>query len=269
MSRYGDFYENSVTGERGVVLRGDEDGNGESVLTHLTVRPGGAVAGEHVHPHLEERFQVVHGQLGTRIDGSERTLGPGEEATVAAGVPHDWWNAGNDEAGVIVEISPPDPRFEMLIGTLWGLANAGKTNDKGMPGPLQLALTGSEFADVIRFTKPPVAVQKAMFGLLGALGRLRGQKGTYSEYLRPHGRTTPDPEVVALAGVEPPRRPQPLVSPARGRARHHPDRRRHRRPGLRPGAATGGRRASGGDRLARRGARRGGRGPRARAGTRR
>jgi hypothetical protein len=25
MARYGDFYENKVTGERGVVLRGDED----------------------------------------------------------------------------------------------------------------------------------------------------------------------------------------------------------------------------------------------------
>ncbi len=209
MSRYGDFYENVVTGERGVVLRGDDDGHGKSVLTHLTVKPGGAVAGEHVHPALEERFRVVHGELGTRVDGVERTLGPGEEATVRAGVPHDWWNAGEGDAGVIVEITPPDPRFEMMIATLWGLANAGRTNEKGMPGPLQLALIGSEFADVIRFTKPPAAVQKAMFGLLGALGRLRGYRGIYPEYLGPDGRTTPDPEVVALSGVEPPEVPSP------------------------------------------------------------
>ena len=70
-----------------------------------------------------------------------------------------------------------------------------------MPNPLQLALVGQEFADVIRFTKPPAAVQKVLFGLLGAAGRLRGYRGVYPEYLGPHGRATPDPQVVALAGL--------------------------------------------------------------------
>jgi hypothetical protein len=62
----------------------------------------------------------------------------------------------------------------------------------------------SRFGDVvIRFTKPPAAVQKLMFGALGAIGRLRGHRGIYPEYLRPHGRVTPDPAVVALAGLTP------------------------------------------------------------------
>ncbi len=51
MSRYGDIYENKVTGERAVVLRGDEDGEDRSALVHLTVRPYGAVVGEHIHPY--------------------------------------------------------------------------------------------------------------------------------------------------------------------------------------------------------------------------
>jgi hypothetical protein len=51
MSRYGDLFENRVTGERAVVLRGSEDSTqGESAFAHLTVAPHGAVAGEHVHP---------------------------------------------------------------------------------------------------------------------------------------------------------------------------------------------------------------------------
>jgi mannose-6-phosphate isomerase-like protein (cupin superfamily) len=204
LSRYGDLYENRVTGERAVVLQGDEDGAGAPGLVHLTVRTGGAVIGEHAHPRLQERFRVVAGTLGTRLDGVERTLAAGDEATVPPGMPHDWWNAGDGEASVLVELSPPDPRFEAVIATLWGLANAGRTNAKGMPGPLQLALLGREFADVIRFTKPPAAIQKVMFGVLGALGRLRGYRGVYPEYLGPHGRTTPDPQVVALAGITAP-----------------------------------------------------------------
>ena len=204
MSRHGDLYENRVTGERAVVLRGDEDGPGEPVLVHLVVKPGGAVAGEHVHPRLQERFRVVAGTLGTKVDGVERTLRAGAEVTVPAGVRHDWWNAGDGEASVLVELSPPEPRFEVMIATLFGLANAGKTNAKGMPGPLQLALIADEFADVIRFTKPPPPVQSVLFAVLGAAGKLRGYRGVYPEYLGPHGRVTPDPDAVAQAGLTAP-----------------------------------------------------------------
>lgn len=129
------MYENRVTGERAVVLRGDEDGAGESGLVHLTVKPGGAVVGEHVHPVIQERFRVIDGVLGTKVDGVERRLEPGVEVTVPAGMRHDWWNAGASEASVLVELSPPEPRFETLIATLFGLANAGRTNAKGMPIP--------------------------------------------------------------------------------------------------------------------------------------
>ncbi|HEX6525856.1 MAG TPA: cupin domain-containing protein [Streptosporangiaceae bacterium] len=213
MSRCGDIYQNKVTGERAVVLRGDEDGRGQPGLVHLTVRPHGAVVGEHIHPQFKERFRVISGRLGTRVDGVERTLEADQEATVAPGTVHDWWNTGEDEAQVLIEFTPLDPRFELMIGNTFGLANAGKTNARGMPGLLQLALIGREFQDVMRFTRPPRAVQTVMFGLLGSLGRMRGYRGIYPEYSHPHGRTTPDPAVLAIAGLAP-----PDIPPADGRA---------------------------------------------------
>jgi quercetin dioxygenase-like cupin family protein len=204
VSRCGDIYQNKVTGERAVVLRGDEDSRGQSGLVHLTARPHGAVVGEHIHPQFKERFRVISGRLGTRVDGVERTLEAGQEATAAPGTAHDWWNTGEDEAQVLIEFTPLDPRFELMIGNMFGLANAGKTNAKGMPGLLQLALIGREFQDVMRFTKPPRAVQAVMFGLLGPLGRMRGYRGIYPEYSHPHGHTTPDPAVLAIARLAPP-----------------------------------------------------------------
>ena len=207
MSRNGDFYENRITGEFVVVLRGDEDSApGESAIAHLTVKPHGAVVGEHVHPSITERFAVVSGTLGTRVNGVERLLAAGEEATAAPSVAHDWWNAGEDDASVLVEVSGSQelqPRFEAMIATLFGLANDGRTNAKGMPGPLQLALIGAEFGDVIRFTSPPAAVQGPLFALLGALGRVRGLQAVYPQYLQPHGRTTAAPEAMARAGLAP------------------------------------------------------------------
>jgi quercetin dioxygenase-like cupin family protein len=203
VSRCGDTYENKITGEHAVVLRGDEDSQGQSFLVHLTVRPHGAVVGEHVHPQIQERYHVISGRLATRLGGVKRTLTAGEEAAAPAGTTHDWWNDGDEDAQVLIEISPADPRFELMVATLFGLANAGKTDAKGMPGLLQLALIGREFQDVIQFTKPPRAVQQVMFGLLGTVGRMRGYRGAYPDYSHPHGRTTPDPAVLALAGLVP------------------------------------------------------------------
>jgi hypothetical protein len=43
MSRCGDVYENKVTGEYGVILRGTEDRGQGPGIVHLTARPGAAV----------------------------------------------------------------------------------------------------------------------------------------------------------------------------------------------------------------------------------
>jgi hypothetical protein len=41
VARCGDVYENTVTGERGVAPRGNEDDDGQSALVHLIVQPHG------------------------------------------------------------------------------------------------------------------------------------------------------------------------------------------------------------------------------------
>jgi mannose-6-phosphate isomerase-like protein (cupin superfamily) len=67
-----------LTGERVVVLRGDEDAaEGESGFGHLTVAPRGALAGEHLHPRISERFIVISGTLGARA-GSSAGWAPGK-----------------------------------------------------------------------------------------------------------------------------------------------------------------------------------------------
>jgi quercetin dioxygenase-like cupin family protein len=208
MSRFGDVYENKVTGEYAVVLRGSEDrGNGPAIV-HLTARPGAAVVGEHYHPQIRERFTVVRGQLDAKIAGKFRRLQPGDSAMAEVGVAHDWWNSSEtDEAHVLVEIDNApgakiDPnRFELMIGVLFGLANDGKVDAKGRPYPLQAAVIAKEFADVVVFTNPPRAVQLVAFAILAPIARLLGYRATYPQYIGPHGRAMPDPEIVAAAGL--------------------------------------------------------------------
>jgi quercetin dioxygenase-like cupin family protein len=182
MSRAGDVIENPVTGERVVVRVGTEDSGGELLVVDGYVKPGGAVTGEHVHPAIEENFTVVRGRVGFRIDGRESIAEPGERLHVPAGTAHDWWNAGEEEAHVRVEISPGQ-RFEEMAINLFSLAQDGKTNSRGMPNLLQAAIFAREFSDVLYFTRPPLLVQRLLFGALAAIARVLGYRGSYPEYL--------------------------------------------------------------------------------------
>jgi mannose-6-phosphate isomerase-like protein (cupin superfamily) len=206
MSRCGDVYENRVTREYCVILRGSDDRGDGPVVVHLLARPGAAVAAAHVHPNYDERFRVVSGHLTASIDGREQRLGPGEDALVPAGVVHDWWNASTTEdAHVLVEIQAigdADPaRFELMIGQVFGLANDGKSDAKGRPRPLHGVLIAQEFADVIRFAKPPQLVQRAAIALLGPIARRRGLRAIEPRYGEPHDHVEPDPAALAAAGL--------------------------------------------------------------------
>jgi hypothetical protein len=113
---------------------------------------------------------------------------------VPAGTAHDWWNAGEEEAHVRVEIRP-GARFEEMALNLFGLAQDGKTNSKGMPNLLQAAIFAREFSDVLYFTKPPLIVQRLLFGVLAGVARALGYRGSYPEYLerRPSERVEVEP----------------------------------------------------------------------------
>ncbi|TGQ34983.1 cupin domain-containing protein [Mesorhizobium sp. M00.F.Ca.ET.216.01.1.1] len=209
MSRCGDVYENKVTGEYAVILRGTEDRGQGPGIAHLMARPGAAVVGEHFHPFIVEKFTVLRGRLDARIAGRTLSLGPGQFATVEAGVAHDWWNGSNtDEAHVLVEVGrakgaehfDPD-RFELLIGMLFGLANDGQVDRKGRPFPLQAAVIAREFADVIVFTQPPPAIQRLALAILAPLARWLGYRAIMPSYCKPHAHVTPASDVLAAAGL--------------------------------------------------------------------
>jgi quercetin dioxygenase-like cupin family protein len=194
MSKAGDVIENPVTGERVVVRVGTADSGGDLMAIDGYIKPGGAVTGEHVHPAIDEDFTVLRGRVGFRIDGRESIAEPGKRLHVPAGTEHDWWNAGEEEAHVRVEIRP-GARFEEMALNLFGLAQDGKTNSRGMPNLLQAAIFAREFSDVLYFTKPPLWVQRLLFGALAGVARVLGYRGSYPEYLdrRPLGRVEVEP----------------------------------------------------------------------------
>jgi quercetin dioxygenase-like cupin family protein len=177
MIRTGDRLENPVTGEVLVFHRTSADTDGESVLVETIVEPGGFVAAAHVHPHQSERFEVLEGVLGLRVDGNELLAVPGDVAVVPSGTAHRFWNAGRDRARFLVEVRPA-LQFESLIETMFSLAAEGKTNRKGMPNPLRLAVIAKAHFDTVRLPFPPAPLQRMALALAAPLGRALGYRET-------------------------------------------------------------------------------------------
>jgi predicted N-acetyltransferase YhbS/mannose-6-phosphate isomerase-like protein (cupin superfamily) len=171
--KVGARYDNPVTGERGVVRVAPQEANGHLLVVDLYLRPGGAVAGEHVHPVITEAFTVVRGRLAVRHHGRELEADPGTRVEVRPGVAHDFWNASAEEVRLLVEVRPGE-RLEQLIRQLFLTAQDGRTDARGRPRPLHAALLAREFGDTIRFTSPPRLVQGALSGLLAPVARLAG-----------------------------------------------------------------------------------------------
>ena len=112
--------------------------------------------------------------MGYRRDTDRGELRAGGSVTVPPGVVHDWWNAGESDLRARVTVMPPG-RFAAMIGAVWGLAVVGRTNAKGMPGPVDAALLAEAFGDEIVFTRPPRAVQQALALTVAPIARRRGR----------------------------------------------------------------------------------------------
>ena len=179
----GDVLEHPVTGEKIVFRKTARDTGGELMQADVYMQPGGFVAAAHIHPRQEERFEAVAGTLHGRIAGKELTAGPGDIIVVPQGTPHAWWNSGDDELHVLVEVRPA-LRFENFFETFFGLAQDGKVDPKtGLPNLLQLAVTLQAFQNELILAQPPRLVQAVVFGLLAPIGRLLGYR---AEYPYPH-----------------------------------------------------------------------------------
>jgi quercetin dioxygenase-like cupin family protein len=178
MFRAGDSIENPVTGERLVFTKTAAETDGEYTRFECFVKPNGFVAAAHVHPYQEERFEMLEGSVTFKLSGQELPTEPGDVVLVPAGTRHQFWNDGETEARFACEVRPA-LEFERLIETMFSLAAAGKTNRKGMPNPLRLAVIARAHFDTVRLPFPPAWAQRIGLALGAPVGRLLGYRSSY------------------------------------------------------------------------------------------
>jgi Cupin domain len=126
---------------------------------------------------------VLSGTLGLKVGRQTLTARPGDAVTVPPGTAHRFWNAGDREVRFTCEVRPA-LTFEQLLETMFALAEDGKTNGKGMPNPLRLAVAAQAHFAVVRLPFAPAALLRIGLAAGALLGRALGYEPTYCRKLR-------------------------------------------------------------------------------------
>lgn len=128
---------------------------------------------EHFHPTLTERWEILEGSAGVKVDGRWHELTAAEgPIDVAPGVRHELRNTSGRQARLRTHVTPAG-RLEEFLTESARAAREGLYNGRNLPTGLRGAAWVSEFAlrfrDETVMCSPPPALQRL---LLPAAARL-------------------------------------------------------------------------------------------------
>jgi quercetin dioxygenase-like cupin family protein len=174
-----EFTEDPVLRMRSRFWRTTNDGN--TVLHVETwVDPGGGVT-PHIHPAMEERFEVIDGQPEFLAGRRWKVAEPGETVVVSPGSRHAFRNRGGDVAHFVCHATPPSTLQEFLEDAA-ALSRAGGITRRALPrsidGLLQAAVMAHHYRDMVTLLAPlpPPAIQRVVIPPLARAGERRGYR---------------------------------------------------------------------------------------------
>jgi hypothetical protein len=179
MAKAGQTIHNPITGETLTFVVTAADSDGKLLRVDVTAAPHKAGPPLHVHRGFVEKYDVQEGLVHVRLHGRVHAIEPRHPFEVPRGEPHTFWIEGDEPARMVVDFEPAGT-YEFFLETLYGLAEDGKTNAKGEPNLLQMAVIGREHLDDFALAKPPIWLQRILFGVLAPLGRIFGYRPRYS-----------------------------------------------------------------------------------------
>jgi mannose-6-phosphate isomerase-like protein (cupin superfamily) len=130
---------------------------------------------EHLHPTLEEHWEVLEGAIQLRVDGRWQWLTPQDAPVrVAPGVRHELRNPPGRNSRARAKVLPAGHLEEFLTDAARA-ARAGMFTARGLPTSLRNAVWLAAFAQRHRqetvMTSPPPALQRLALPILARFAR--------------------------------------------------------------------------------------------------
>jgi len=123
-----------------VLLMASGASGGKLSLVEHPLAPRALGSPMHTHSHEDEYSYILGGQVGAQVGEDVILAGPGDVIAKPSGIPHAFWNAGDEPARVLEIIAPggfedyfarlgelmatgqpPDPDTRQALGAQFGL----------------------------------------------------------------------------------------------------------------------------------------------------
>ena len=125
----------------------------------------------HVHYLEDEEGIVTAGRLSADVGGQRVEVGPGEAVRLPRGVPHRWWNAG-DEPLAFEGTVQPAADFDRYVQAIFEVMNAGPPN---RPPLFYLAHVVLRHRQTQAALIMPRWLQSVLFRVVVAIGTITGR----------------------------------------------------------------------------------------------
>jgi uncharacterized cupin superfamily protein len=164
-------------GERITFLRRVAGAAGDRLEGENVVKPGVGPP-MHVHHLQEESFTVREGRMGYQRPGEPpQFAGPGETVTFGPGDAHRFWNAGESDLRCTGHVEPAD-NVEYLLTELF---ESTKRSGGTLPGLFDAAFLMTRYRSEFETMAVPPMVQRLLFPVVVAVGRLLGRYQRYAD----------------------------------------------------------------------------------------
>jgi quercetin dioxygenase-like cupin family protein len=182
MAYKGKIINHKKTGQEIIFIQTSDDTGGELLEMESIFQPHSLEPVPHYHPLQDEFFTVLEGEITVRIDSGLHVIKQGNTLRIKQGQIHSMWNHTSQKARLNWKVMPASDTEYFLENGI-GIANKKKTNKKGMPPLLQIALLAKRFSHVYRVAKPSFTIQKILFTALSPFSYLAGYKSCYKEFV--------------------------------------------------------------------------------------
>ncbi len=125
----------------------------------------------HIHFVEDEEGFIKSGTLSTVIDGRRITAGPGESTLIPRGLPHRWWNEG-DEPLEFEGYARPAVDLDRYLQAIFEVMNAGS---EGRPPLFYIAHVALRHRHTQAVIIMPQLIQAVLFRVVVAVGTLLGR----------------------------------------------------------------------------------------------
>lgn len=161
----------NTNGEKITFVQLVKEPDGDKLLVENFVSPGG---GPPMHTHFlqDEVLTVVKGRIGYQVKGKAPQFAePGETVSFSRGVPHKFWNAGNEELHCKGYIQPANT----IVFFLSSIYEAQNKTGSARPALFDSAYLMRRYASEYNMEEVPLLVKKLVIPIVYFIGKLTGK----------------------------------------------------------------------------------------------